>query len=81
MGVAEFRKADLDISAEFLPVGQYIFSLNVSKGEKWSETKASVEITLESIPEVRIVALDNMALPGKKFVATGNSIQLGSHQQ
>ena len=74
MGVAEFRKADLDISAEFLPVGQYIFSLNVSKGEKWSETQASVEITLESIPEVRIVALDNMALPGKKFVATGNSI-------
>ena len=81
MGVAEFRKADLDISAEFLPVGQYIFSLNVSKGEKWSETQASVEITLESIPEVRIVALDNMALPGKKFVATGNSIQLGSKHQ
>ena len=67
MGVAEFRKADLDISAEFLPVGQYIFSLNVSKGEKWSETQASVEITLESIPEVRIVALDNMALPGKSL--------------
>ena len=72
VGVAEFRHADLDISAEYLPVGQYIFSLNVSKNEKWSETKATVEITLEKVPEVRIVALDNLARPGKKFVATGN---------
>ena len=72
VGVAEFRRADLDISAEYLPVGQYIFSLNVSKNEKWSETKATVEITLEKVPEVRIVALDNLARPGKKFVATGN---------
>ena len=74
IGVAEFRRADLDVPADVLPPGQYIFTLNVSKGEKWSEAKANVTVTLESIPQVEIWALDNLAWPDKKFVATGKSI-------
>lgn len=71
LGRSSMRQKMLKLEAKTLPPDEYIFTLEVSKGDFRSETNCTVTVVSERIPTSEILAVDTKVVPYSKFVATG----------
>ena len=71
LGPEALRKSDLEVAADLLPPGVYIFTLEVSKAgsNQRAEANATVTIVTGNVPRAEIIALDSIVAPHQKFVA------------